>query len=150
MFLKLLNAGHMVPLDLPQQSLEMMSTFIFGESFDQSPQNMLAQDKEDSCPVCPSLTCEECQECPLPDPTPKTGDAPSSSPPAAASYFQQASSAGNIPWLITGLAVFSLIVVSIRSRQQPRHQELVSDYDLELREGSYSDAHDSKADRGII
>ena len=149
LFLKLLNAGHMVPLDLPKQSLEMMQTFMFGRSFDQSPQNINAQDKHDSCPVCPSSTCDVCDDCSLD--SAKDDDSTKSPSSTSPSYYQQASKSEIIPWAIAGLAVLSLIVVLIRSRKRPQeHRELVSQYDLELREVSYSDQQDTKSDRGII
>jgi len=40
LFLKILNAGHMVPMDQPQISLRMISTFIYNESFDDSKQQL--------------------------------------------------------------------------------------------------------------
>ena len=148
LFLKLLNAGHMVPLDLPKQSLEMMQTFMSGESFDQSPQSINSQDKQDSCPACPSSTCDVCDDCSL---VSKDDDSNNSNSSTAPSYYQKASNATTISWVITGLTMVALIVVLIRSRKQPPlHQELVSQYDLELREVNYSDQQESKADRGII
>uniref|UniRef100_A0A7S4HSQ4 Carboxypeptidase n=2 Tax=Odontella aurita TaxID=265563 RepID=A0A7S4HSQ4_9STRA len=39
-FLKIPNAGHMVPMDQPVVALEMIRTFIYGRSFKSSKQNM--------------------------------------------------------------------------------------------------------------
>jgi hypothetical protein len=144
-FLKLLNAGHMVPLDIPQQSLEMMSNFMYGKSFDQSPQSINPQAKEDSCPVCPGSTCDVCEDCAS---LQSTGDdLMSVSATPATSRVQH----NYLPWTIAALAVLSLLIVSLTSRKHTRqHQELVSEYDLELREGSYSDRQGGKGDKEII
>jgi hypothetical protein len=38
MYLKVLNAGHMVPMDVPDVSLDMLRTFVFNQSFQTYPQ----------------------------------------------------------------------------------------------------------------
>jgi hypothetical protein len=130
-FLKLLNAGHMVPMDLPQQSLEMMHTFMYGKSFDQSPQNIKPRDKEDSCSICPSATCDPCEECSASD----TGES------ASSNSNSSASAPTLLPWVVATLSVLALVIVVIRSRTRKsiRNHDLVPAYDLELREGNYSD-----------
>ena len=57
-FLKLLDSGHMTPLDQPGICLDMMTTFMYGLSFQSSVQSLnVALDATDpSCPICP--TCD--------------------------------------------------------------------------------------------
>ena len=63
-FLKVPNAGHMVPMDLPEIAFEMMKIFMSGGSFNQRPQKLasVASNPPKSCHVCD--TCEEPEECP--------------------------------------------------------------------------------------
>lgn len=143
-FLKLLDSGHMVPLDIPQPSLEMMHLFMFDKGFDQSIQNIRSQKKVDSCPVCPSAVCEICGSCPTLEP----GSSGSSS--QSTGYSQVTSPSIKVPWIVAGMTTLAMIIVLLRSKRQPQqHLELVSDFDLELREGSYSDQQD-KTGRRII
>ncbi|GKY91916.1 hypothetical protein MPSEU_000163200 [Mayamaea pseudoterrestris] len=137
LFLKLLNSGHMVPLDIPRQSLEMMYNFMYDKSFDQSPQSINPQAKQDSCPICPRATCDDAKN---------NGH----SIPATATTTSAVIQSAYIPWAVAAIAVLSLIAVALTRRKQPRiHQELISDYDLELREGSYSDQQEFKVAREI-
>jgi carboxypeptidase D len=55
-YLKVLNSGHMVPMDLPEVALEMMRNFLFHKSFQSSPQVLDNADKDESdeCPICPT------------------------------------------------------------------------------------------------
>lgn len=46
LFLKLPGSGHMVPMDLPHVSLEMMKTFLYNKSFQSSPQELERDDPE--------------------------------------------------------------------------------------------------------
>ena len=59
-FLKVRQAGHMVPMDLPEVSLDMMKRFMYGGSFDMSEQGLdrkLTDEKAtcDKCPECPAI-----------------------------------------------------------------------------------------------
>jgi hypothetical protein len=129
MFLKLLNAGHMVPMDLPRQSLDMMSTFLYGKSFEESAQNIKPQNKDESCPICPSTTC---------DPSSPCGDCSSETGQSASASYRL--SRDKVPWVVACITTLALVFVLMRSRRRRGdHRELVSEYDLELREGSYSD-----------
>ena len=56
-FLKLKQAGHMVPMDLPEISLDMMKTFLYGGSFDMSEQ-VLDRKLADG-----TTTCQKCPDC---------------------------------------------------------------------------------------
>jgi carboxypeptidase D len=51
-YLKILDAGHMVPLDVPAVAFEMMQTFLYGGSFQKS-QQVLDRTKSAECAVCP-------------------------------------------------------------------------------------------------
>lgn len=56
LFLKVMDSGHMVPMDLPEVSLDMMRTFVYGGegAFQFSPQKLNCNGKgNDEC-VCPS------------------------------------------------------------------------------------------------
>lgn len=68
MYLKVLGAGHMVPMDLPDVSLDMMRNFVFGNSFSDYEQGLVGSKKGNggqNCPVSPANTgCEACPLCP--------------------------------------------------------------------------------------
>eukprot|EP00540_Astrosyne_radiata_P020307 CAMPEP_0116865666 /NCGR_PEP_ID=MMETSP0418-20121206/25586_1 /TAXON_ID=1158023 /ORGANISM="Astrosyne radiata, Strain 13vi08-1A" /LENGTH=609 /DNA_ID=CAMNT_0004501187 /DNA_START=79 /DNA_END=1905 /DNA_ORIENTATION=+ len=57
-FMKVLNSGHMVPLDVPEIALEMMQTFVFQRSFDSYLQQL--DRAEEPAPI----SCPECPSCP--------------------------------------------------------------------------------------
>eukprot|EP00537_Pseudo-nitzschia_pungens_P018192 CAMPEP_0172410434 /NCGR_PEP_ID=MMETSP1061-20121228/76882_1 /TAXON_ID=37318 /ORGANISM="Pseudo-nitzschia pungens, Strain cf. pungens" /LENGTH=814 /DNA_ID=CAMNT_0013146619 /DNA_START=87 /DNA_END=2531 /DNA_ORIENTATION=- len=63
-FLKVIDSGHMVPMDVPGVALDMLRTFVYGESF-RTYQQKLSSNGEivsHGCPACPSSgeTCPEC------------------------------------------------------------------------------------------
>jgi carboxypeptidase D len=58
-FLKVLNSGHMVPMDVPGVALDMLQTFIYKQSFQTYKQNLNAENGSDSgssssCSKCPA------------------------------------------------------------------------------------------------
>lgn len=57
-FLKLRDSGHMAPLDQPEVCLDMMTTFMYGQSFQSSVQSLKValETPDSSCPSCPQ--CE--------------------------------------------------------------------------------------------
>jgi carboxypeptidase D len=59
-YLKVLESGHMAPLDQPEICLDMMTTFMYGQSF-QSSQQTLSRSLETNDPSCPI-----CPQCPAP------------------------------------------------------------------------------------
>ena len=66
-FLKLLNAGHMVPMDLPDISLDMIKVFLAGASFADKSQGLHRSSSAPpaSCPICATCPAEgECPKCP--------------------------------------------------------------------------------------
>jgi carboxypeptidase D len=69
MYLKVLDSGHMVPMDVPDVSLDMLRSLVFKESFDSYEQTIDRAQQEDdtpaNCPVCPDAEeCATCPECP--------------------------------------------------------------------------------------
>jgi hypothetical protein len=79
-YLKVLDSGHMVPMDVPEVSLDMMRAFMFRESFQSYKQELGAMTQEESdqkrgnptCPVCPQcqndddtavVSCPVCDDC---------------------------------------------------------------------------------------
>lgn len=54
-FLKVKQAGHMMPMDLPEVGLDMMTIFMYGGSFDSSKQDISRKSEEipANCPACP-------------------------------------------------------------------------------------------------
>ena len=67
MYLKVLDSGHMVPLDLPEESFDMMQSFLFGKSFNSYEQTIPQISKQMDCPSCPTTTkgcyCPTCPSC---------------------------------------------------------------------------------------
>jgi carboxypeptidase D len=69
LFLKVLNSGHMVPMDVPHVALDMMRTLVYGKSFQSYQQAITpkATPVDPSCPVCPSggdgKSCPICEDC---------------------------------------------------------------------------------------
>jgi len=65
MYLKVLDSGHMVPMDVPEVGADMMRTFIHGMSFNDYEQELASAEKGgDKCPVCPAARgCDPCPEC---------------------------------------------------------------------------------------
>lgn len=62
---QVLNAGHMVPMDIPDVSLDMLRNLVFGNSF-RDYEQILARSTEEGngCAVCPQpTTCDECPTC---------------------------------------------------------------------------------------
>jgi len=141
MFLKLLDSGHMVPLDIPEKALDMMRIFMSSSSFETSLQTLATAEPDDSCPVCP--TCDECPVCPrIPEPV----EPPSSSSAANQSSVPASATKGNgllqgliAIAVILGVVVIFLIIRNRMLMQRDRQMQRVSQYDVELRESSYSD-----------
>jgi len=62
LFLKIMDSGHMVPMDVPDVALEMMQRFMYNMSFSQSKQQLDGKENTDQdCPDC--NTCEKCAAC---------------------------------------------------------------------------------------
>jgi carboxypeptidase D len=145
-FLKILDAGHMVPMDVPSVSLDMMKLFTSNGSFDAHKQ-MLEAGKEDSgsCPTCP--TCLERDSGLVP--------ATSQSQTGNGEDNRLGSFAISFAWLVAGatLASFACFVSMATKRRQlrptiPTHIP-VPQYELELRESSYHDNAENGTARTI-
>lgn len=150
MFLKLLGSGHMVPLDIPDKSLDMMRIFVTNGSFETNLQNLPSaasapsstRDSKKECPVCP--TCEECEVCPPPpenDSSTSTSSIPSSSQAGDSSSSSGGALAGVIVIaVVLGLAAAIFVIRGRGRRLAMTGRTAVAQSDLELREGSYTDA----------
>ena len=155
MFLKLMDSGHMVPLDIPDKALDMMRILMHGGSFETSPQKLpnAVSSGGDSCPLCP--TCDECEVCPPVDDRTTPADAPvpgddddtptadsedSSKLPSSGAQLPT-SGAGMIAGVVLAAAAAALLLVVLyRWRRRKPSRNLVPQYDLELRSGTYTDA----------
>ncbi|KAL7580721.1 hypothetical protein ACA910_001006 [Epithemia clementina (nom. ined.)] len=136
LFLKLLNAGHMVPVDIPDLSLVMMKLFLAGDSFTDSLQDIdaLAEAPPASCPIC--VTCpapEACPQCPnenTPAPAGQTVNCTAEVAQAkqeVMSTFEGTSGISrSIAWAIPMIALVLVLVGIILYRQKREERELVS------------------------
>ena len=141
-FLKIMDAGHMVPMDVPHVAAEMMKLFVSGGSFDTSLQALDKAEEQDNCPVCP--TCLERDSA-----HPTTSDGSST-----VDKFALA-----MAWVGVGAAFavcFVGIVLFRRRRIRPMRASTVPQYDIELRDSSsYRDqpngvnGHDEEENRVV-
>lgn len=133
-YLKILNAGHMVPLDVPAVAFEMMEKFLYGGSFRNS-QQILDRSKRSECPVCP--------QCPVYDAEPTGG--------ALNPLF----------FAISGLLLLGIMLyVAFGRRQSQKGTHVVErvsipHHGLELQESRYTDDPDDESDdnenpKGVI
>jgi hypothetical protein len=160
LFLKVMNAGHMVPLDVPNVALDMMKTFMHdSDSFGTSPQSLDRKVEEvpASCPVCPACpssggskttggTGDGSSSNSTTTTTSSTTSASSTSPASADSVmtFVIAHS-----WIGALLAVTFFLAVLMVVRKRQARQEAILSYsaDLEMKERyrDESDDDDSSA-----
>lgn len=128
MFLKLLNSGHMVPLDVPAQAKDMMELFVKSGSFQSNVQSLANTNADtESCPVC--TQCLECDPCQSAGTSSETGD----------SFTTK-----NLAYVaaVAGLVVLVLMLLYVlfrRKKERPTRTR-IPQYDLELREGHYTDS----------
>ena len=121
LFLKVLGAGHMVPMDRPDVSLDMIRTFVYNGSFLTYEQHLTrAISDNGSCPKCPN-TCQIINE-----------DGSIVEPNEMGSFII------SYAWVVALLVVGGFFVlVTIMGRKALRRPIVASPvYDLELREGS--------------
>jgi carboxypeptidase D len=131
MFLKLLGSGHMVPLDIPNVALDMMRTFVYGASFETNEQRLeRAKTVSETCTVCPTCDDANDDERSDDDETSKT-NADSTAGGLVISYS----------WLVafTALGALGLVLGVFRRRRVSKSRPLPDSYDMELREGQYTD-----------
>lgn len=137
MFLKILSAGHMVPLDVPPTSLSMMRTFVYGGSFETHPQDIAGSEaqQQQQCPACP--VCKDCPVCPAPESSDHPAGAPTTHHTTDGGF--QVNSSGVIAGLLAIAGAIGVVAFfALRGRRRPR-REVVSQYDMELQESHYSD-----------
>ncbi|CAB9507783.1 Pheromone-processing carboxypeptidase KEX1 [Seminavis robusta] len=131
LYLKVMDSGHMVPMDVPEVSLDMMRLFVFGGegAFQYSPQALDRSIKTDgtcpSCPVCPA-NITNFQIDSLSKGSEDTDDA---------------SSADNTK-LYVGLGLLAgviVVVIGLQFRSKRKTRVNGASYDLEMRGGTYFD-----------
>jgi hypothetical protein len=131
-FLKVMNAGHMVPMDVPGVALDMMKLFVHNGSFNKSQQRLNKKDDQESCPLCPKCQARDSK-------SESIDDKPSSSEGAKTSS-KMAPYVISYAWLVAGVAVFAFTIVLFTRRRS--HQLLSSQlppYEVELSHDNYKD-----------
>jgi hypothetical protein len=159
LFLKLLRSGHMVPLDLPSQSLDMIRTFVQHENFDMSVQNIKSSKRKagEDCPACDTCAdcevcppfqeeCKECEVCPSPNVTSASNE---STVPGDVASAQEGGklSTGLILGVgaLVAAALLTFVLVfqrSNRRRGRKGDHSPAPQFDLEMRDSSYTDVPD--------
>ena len=140
-FLKMLDSGHVVPLDLPEESLEMIQSLMFSLSFDSYEQSIANGQNPKECPLCASVRpsqepeskqCPKCDECHSPKLPSGDDDKPNIHPHRKwTSGDDPAKTAGNVANASPGIilvAGFVLLVAAaaaaanciIRNRERSR------------------------------
>lgn len=136
-FLKVMNAGHMVPMDVPAVAAEMMKLFVYGGSFESSPQALDKTTHDESCPICP--TCLERD----------SGPTRTASNEHSAVDVDRPTSDGSVAmgrlaitaaWLAAGFGVVVFLVGVMLARRNNSNSrssraQMVPQYDIELRDG---------------
>lgn len=122
-----LSAGHMVPMDVPEVSLDMMRVLVGATSFQYSMQKLDRAKATDG-------TCPECPTCP--------GREPSTDFPSANGENHSGAFVFSYAWVVTAMALVTfvaLLAVFRRSGLQHPTRTLVPQHDLEMREAKYHD-----------
>ena len=149
-FLKIMNAGHMVPMDVPNVAADMMKLFTYGGSFETSLQKLKQGDPQDkSCPVCPTCYNRE-------PPTSSSSEESHSKPSATVKdKGQMGTFVISYAWMVAGLGflVFLLVIAVLRRRSggsssfSSSQRAVVPQYDIELRDSvAYRDEPINKFD----
>lgn len=148
LFLKLLNGGHMVPMDIPAVALDMMQVFMQTRlaattSFDSSLQNLKSkrpQPDDGSCPDCPT--------CPTSSDEDKDDHDDYSNPGGSNDVTQsktpaKASSSSRLPWMLVFVLTVAVAIASFLLCRKHGGKEKV-EYSLELRsvQRTYTDEPD--------
>jgi len=126
MFLKVLDAGHMVPMDVPNVALDMIRLFVQGGSFQNSKQALERRASRDAkCPACSSCA-----------------NAGPSSGRAEPSQTHDDSKVGAFATMYIGIVAFLVFIVVFvfvgifrRQRRTFEGRFVVPQYDMELEEG---------------
>lgn len=130
LFLKVMESGHMVPMDVPEVALDMVRLFLHGGdgAFQYSPQNL------GRSIAAANSECETCQVCPT-NTTNYELDGVARLPAGASS---QGNGNGAI-WIGVALGAVALVGLFVYHRNRNGSRNLVASYDLEMRGGTYSD-----------
>lgn len=152
MYLKVLDSGHMVPMDVPDVSLDMMRNLVFGVSFNDYEQQLerSKQSSGENCPVCPTaVQCETCPECPSSESGENHQKDTVPSDASSATINEHPSTTitipyvGNTAWIafaLTTLVVFACFLwICGCCRRQKARGVAVPQYDMELPSASYTD-----------
>lgn len=153
MFLKVMNAGHMVPMDVPSVALDMMKVFTSGGNFDSSKQGLSRSARDNTCPICP--TCYERDSGVTSSPL-QNNSANAASERSGGNVSSGSSKMGTFvisyAWLVAGvgLAAFGMVVSVLRrqtsSNGAAQRASIVPQYELELRDSTYRDDFDDSVD----
>jgi carboxypeptidase D len=131
-FLKVLDAGHMVPMDVPNVALDMMKLFTSGGDFHTYQQKLSRKAEPDgTCPLCPACAARD-----------------SASSETSMNDSKASGRLGSFvisyAWVVAAIGLLvSCLVLSAFRRRGNVHALAVPQYELELRDSSsYSDAVD--------
>eukprot|EP00934_Nitzschia_sp_Nitz4_P005883 Nitzschia sp. Nitz4//scaffold36_size144017//87077//88939//NITZ4_003100-RA/size144017-processed-gene-0.82-mRNA-1//-1//CDS//3329549498//5873//frame0 len=144
MFLKILDSGHMVPMDVPDISLEMMQNLLFDESFQTYKQNLGLAELTDECGECPSVSseCPVCQTCPPGESSstlsPASGDDDDSDGSQVSAVQQPGSPASFALGMIVTAAVLGIAYCFFSKARSPTGGQAKVQRDLELQSTSSS------------
>jgi hypothetical protein len=128
LFLKILNAGHMVPMDQPQISLRMISTFIYNESFDDSKQQLPLSltNRDDS--ACDCQQQQSSKDLPLSQPY-DVGKGDLNSPMVSNKAASASNSVILFAWIAALFAVTALFFYALMKRRRKNRFVLASAID---------------------
>ena len=148
MYLKVIDSGHMVPMDVPDVSLDMMRTLMFQGNFDNFEQRINREKQSDSpanCPVCPQVPAATPAECPVCPECPTDESNSNQIPPKDGSNTTTIEIPEVDGQIVVAAAVSALVVFLClcyccycRSNKAAKKERL--QYDMELpRHGGYHD-----------
>ena len=149
LFLKVLDAGHMVPMDQPDKSLEMMAIFMRGASFSDSLQDISSSSVAPpvSCPVC--ATCPAQEDCPTICPHDETGESRDCSAEVARAkqnvtdnYEKPGTRGTSGIWAVPMVALLFVLGAVIWWRQKREGRELVTPTIEHVEDIAQSQYHD--------
>jgi hypothetical protein len=144
-YLKVKGSGHMVPMDVPAVSLDMIRAFVQNQSFEDYEQQI--QRSSPNCPVCPSYSSSDedeegkCPECP---------SCPSNAKITSNNDNWEETLSEESPVVLVGVAVGTTWLVSLclfwycsRKRRQKKSGRAGEQYDMEMTPASrYTDDDD--------
>jgi carboxypeptidase D len=161
-YLKVLDSGHMVPMDVPEISLDLIRLFMYEQSFNSFQQEIGAMSQaqgQPSCPICPTcdyddvakddddsvltaspVSCPQCEDC---NQVCKTKNAASNDGGSAPDFSSMMY--GAVSFLALA-GVWTICCLFLRRGQRGSHQPLSPNngYDMEMskRNGGFRDEVD--------